>query len=69
METGTVYVVTKSNLGGTFVEGDVFYKSLDGKYHNVTCDTVFDSDEIIGEYECHVFSVDYVRSVINEISK
>lgn len=84
METGTVYVVTKSNIGGTFVAGDVFYKSLDGKYHNVTCDTVFDSDEIIGEFEyrpyakcvclvdengeCHVFNTDYVRSVINGLS-
>lgn len=81
METGTVYVVTKSNLGGTFVEGDVFYKSFDGKYHNVTCDTVFDKDEIIGEFEykpcvClvdenrewHVFNVDYVRSVLDELS-
>ena len=55
METGTVYVVTKSNIGGTFVAGDVFYKSLDGKYHNVTCDTVFDSDEIIGTKTLYEF--------------
>lgn len=84
METGAVYVVTKSNLGGTLVEGDVFYKSFDGKYHNVTCDTVFDKDEIIGEFqyepytkcvclvdengEWHVFNVDYVRSVLDELS-
>lgn len=85
METGTVYVVTKSNLGGTFVTGDVFYQSLDGKYHNVTCDTVFEPNEVFGEFQfepyakcvclvdeydnCHVYNTDYVRSVLNELSE